>query len=210
MSVDPATAGHRFEHDGTTYYFCCAGCRTKFAADPARYLRAEARAAAIAIALQRPPGRSTPARWTRRCARRARDLPDLRHGARARAALRGGTAQRRTDRHEAPALVCARADDPARRPRHGRTRLSPRMAHAAALELDRVRARDARRARRRLAVLRAGLGVAPHPQPQHVHPDRDRRRRRLDLQPRRDACARALPPRVRPRTGRRSISRRRP
>ena len=32
---------HRFEHDGTTYYFCCDGCRTKFAADPARYLAAE-------------------------------------------------------------------------------------------------------------------------------------------------------------------------
>ena len=41
MSVDAATAKHRFEHDGTTYYFCCDGCRTKFAADPARYLSAE-------------------------------------------------------------------------------------------------------------------------------------------------------------------------
>ncbi len=40
MSVDPGTAKHRFEHDGTTYYFCCEGCRTKFAADPARYLAA--------------------------------------------------------------------------------------------------------------------------------------------------------------------------
>ncbi len=38
MSVDPATAKHRFEHDGTTFYFCCEGCRTKFAAEPARYL----------------------------------------------------------------------------------------------------------------------------------------------------------------------------
>ena len=34
MSVDPATSQHRFDHAGTTYYFCCAGCRTKFAADP--------------------------------------------------------------------------------------------------------------------------------------------------------------------------------
>ena len=41
MSVDPATARHRFEHDETTYYFCCDGCRTKFAADPGRYLAAE-------------------------------------------------------------------------------------------------------------------------------------------------------------------------
>ena len=39
MSVDPATAGGgQFEHDGKTYYFCAAGCRTKFAADPLRYL----------------------------------------------------------------------------------------------------------------------------------------------------------------------------
>ncbi len=38
MSVDRATAEHRCDHDGTTYYFCCAGCRTKFAADPTRYL----------------------------------------------------------------------------------------------------------------------------------------------------------------------------
>ncbi|MBV8538779.1 MAG: heavy metal translocating P-type ATPase [Alphaproteobacteria bacterium] len=38
MSVDPATAKHQARHDGATYYFCCAGCRTKFEADPARYL----------------------------------------------------------------------------------------------------------------------------------------------------------------------------
>ncbi|MBR0717556.1 heavy metal translocating P-type ATPase [Bradyrhizobium liaoningense] len=38
MSVDPATSKHRFDHHGTTYHFCSAGCRTKFAADPAKYL----------------------------------------------------------------------------------------------------------------------------------------------------------------------------
>lgn len=38
MSVDPATSKHRFEHDGQTFHFCSAGCRTKFAADPAKYL----------------------------------------------------------------------------------------------------------------------------------------------------------------------------
>ena len=42
MSVDPATARHQAEHDGATYYFCSAGCRDKFVADPARYLGAEA------------------------------------------------------------------------------------------------------------------------------------------------------------------------
>jgi len=29
---------HHHEHDGTTYHFCCAGCRTRFIADPAQYL----------------------------------------------------------------------------------------------------------------------------------------------------------------------------
>jgi len=38
MAVDPTTAKHRAEHDGRTYYFCSAGCRAKFAADPERYL----------------------------------------------------------------------------------------------------------------------------------------------------------------------------
>ena len=38
MSVDPVTAQHRFDYDGTTYFFCCAGCRTKFVGDPVRYL----------------------------------------------------------------------------------------------------------------------------------------------------------------------------
>jgi Cu+-exporting ATPase len=41
MSVDPATAKHRTDHAGETHYFCSAGCRTKFDADPARYLTPE-------------------------------------------------------------------------------------------------------------------------------------------------------------------------
>lgn len=42
MDVDPHTAQHRAEHGGRTYYFCCNGCRTKFAADPAKYLEGRA------------------------------------------------------------------------------------------------------------------------------------------------------------------------
>ena len=38
MSVDPHTAVHRADHGGHPYYFCAAGCRTKFIADPAKYL----------------------------------------------------------------------------------------------------------------------------------------------------------------------------
>jgi Cu+-exporting ATPase len=38
MSVDRATAKHKAGHRGETYYFCSAGCREKFMADPERYL----------------------------------------------------------------------------------------------------------------------------------------------------------------------------
>jgi Cu+-exporting ATPase len=39
--VDPHTTPHRAEHGGKTYLFCSAGCRSKFEADPARYLSPE-------------------------------------------------------------------------------------------------------------------------------------------------------------------------
>ena len=38
MLVDPATARHKIEHDGQTFYFCSERCRTKFADDPAKYV----------------------------------------------------------------------------------------------------------------------------------------------------------------------------
>ena len=38
MTVDPHTAKHRADYRGHTYYFCSAGCRTKFIADPQKYL----------------------------------------------------------------------------------------------------------------------------------------------------------------------------
>lgn len=41
MTVDPATSKHHHTHHGETFHFCSAGCRTKFAADPAKYLARE-------------------------------------------------------------------------------------------------------------------------------------------------------------------------
>ena len=38
MTVDPKTAKHKAEHNGQSYYFCSAGCKTKFTADPEKYL----------------------------------------------------------------------------------------------------------------------------------------------------------------------------
>jgi Cu+-exporting ATPase len=50
MTVNPATAGHSATHAGETYYFCCGGCRTKFEADPGRYLAPHPAASASAAA----------------------------------------------------------------------------------------------------------------------------------------------------------------
>ena len=38
MKVDPKASKHRAEHGGTLFHFCSASCRTKFIAEPARYL----------------------------------------------------------------------------------------------------------------------------------------------------------------------------
>jgi len=38
MRIDPAKTAHQAVHDGVTFSFCCGGCRSKFLADPHRYL----------------------------------------------------------------------------------------------------------------------------------------------------------------------------
>ena len=46
MDVDPATAKHKIDHAGKTYYFCCAGCLEKFRTNPQSYLGAGSAAGA--------------------------------------------------------------------------------------------------------------------------------------------------------------------
>ena len=55
MSVDPAKSPHHAEHGGQSFHFCCAGCRTKFVADPATYLKPRAPAPVIAGAIYTCP-----------------------------------------------------------------------------------------------------------------------------------------------------------
>ena len=55
MTVDPATTPHRHTHKGETYYFCASGCRTKFAADPQKYLGPRAPEPAIEGAIYTCP-----------------------------------------------------------------------------------------------------------------------------------------------------------
>ena len=45
MTVDPKTAEHKAEYKGVTYYFCAAGCKSKFVANPAKFLDASAKIA---------------------------------------------------------------------------------------------------------------------------------------------------------------------
>ncbi len=78
MTVDAATAKHRTEHAGHAYYFCSSRCREKFEADPARYSTPRPEPAGPVteggrVDLPDAPGDP---------ARRAGQLPDLRHGAR--------------------------------------------------------------------------------------------------------------------------------
>ncbi len=46
MATDPARTTHRLEHEGQMHYFCSAGCKAKFAADPAHYLAGKGNAPA--------------------------------------------------------------------------------------------------------------------------------------------------------------------
>ena len=38
MKVDPQTSKHHAEHGGALFHFCSVSCRTKFIAEPERYL----------------------------------------------------------------------------------------------------------------------------------------------------------------------------
>lgn len=40
MTIDPAKSAGKSEHGAQTYYFCSTGCKSKFDADPHRYLGA--------------------------------------------------------------------------------------------------------------------------------------------------------------------------
>ena len=48
MDIDRRSAKHTADHAGQAYYFCSAGCRAKFVADPTRYLVAKAAVASEA------------------------------------------------------------------------------------------------------------------------------------------------------------------
>ncbi|WEN13468.1 heavy metal translocating P-type ATPase [Rhodanobacter sp. AS-Z3] len=54
MTVNTATSKHQSTHDGQTFHFCGAGCKTKFDAAPATYLHAQAAAGKQADSVKDP------------------------------------------------------------------------------------------------------------------------------------------------------------
>lgn len=55
MTVNPASAKHRFEREGVTHYFCSAGCVEKFKADPEKYLNASRRSDLVSLGMPGMP-----------------------------------------------------------------------------------------------------------------------------------------------------------
>ena len=41
MTVDTATAKHKTEYQGKTYYFCSPGCKAAFEREPTKYVPAK-------------------------------------------------------------------------------------------------------------------------------------------------------------------------
>ena len=139
MTVDPHKTPHRHAYHDHTYYFCGNGCRTKFAADPEKYLD------------KKVPAPATPPGTIYTCPMHPQirqvgpgHLPDLRHGARTAGADCRDRAQSRARRHDATASGSAS---------RWRSRwfvlemgghlLEHAHRRAGAVELDSARARDA-------------------------------------------------------------------
>ena len=60
MQVDPASARAKAEHGGRTYFFCCAGCATKFGAAPEKYLQPRPAPAGPSLTIISPAPASRP------------------------------------------------------------------------------------------------------------------------------------------------------
>ena len=177
MSVDPASPSTAREFAGRTYFFCCAGCREKFVAEPQRYV-AEA---------PPPPPQPLPAGTVYTCPMH----PEVRQLGPGVCPICGMALE-----PEAPTAETAPNTellDMTRRFWIGLVLAAPvvalemgghllemRLAYPAGVQLGATGAGDAGRPVGGLAVLRARLGVDQEPKSQHVHADRDGDGRRLD------------------------------
>ena len=193
MTVDPNAGKPAYQHGGHTFHFCSEGCRTKFAADPDRYLDKVGEAKPLPQGtlytcpmhpeiVQEGPG---PCPICGMALEPMGVPPEHEHGG-------NPELVDFTRRLWIGVPLVARA----RRARHGRAcvrRAPPALPLAAGQAMAEARPRHARGAVVRLAVLRARLCLAPLGLAQHVHPDRARHRRGLSLQPGRDPSAGPVP-----------------
>ena len=213
MSVDPESTSHRHQHAGDTYYFCSAGCRSKFAAEPQKYLR-------------HAPGKDTEtsahpqgAIYTcpmhpqiRQRAREPARSAAWRSSPRSRLRTSGGSAElgdmTRRFWISLALAVPVFALEMGGHVAGAHKLLGPKAGRIGFSSFSRRRWCSG--AAGPSSCERDSLCVTA--QPQHVHPDRDGHRRRLALQRRRTSCPRPLSAGL-PRHGRRwslSISKRLP
>ena len=191
MMVDPHTTQHRAQYEGKPYYFCSAGCQSKFMAEPAKYVEPAAERKAepvpegtIYTCPMHPQIRQVGPGSCPICGMALE--PVL-------ATAETGPSHELVDmtRRFWIGLVLSAAGG---RAGDGRPSDGPEpLRRPADLELDPDASGDAGRALGGLAVLRARLAVARHPQPEHVHADRHGHGRGLGLQRGRDARPGRLP-----------------
>ena len=178
MTVDPHTSLHRHAYQGRPYYFCSAGCRTKFAADPVKYLGGKPThqealpEGTIYTCPMHPEVRQVGPGSCPICGMALE--PDV-------ATAESGPNPELVDMTRR-FWIGAGAHRAGLRAGDGSARPRPSADPANGFELDPTRAGDASGAVGGLAVLRPRRSVAEDAEPQHVHADRDGDRRGLGLQ----------------------------
>ncbi len=176
MTVDPATAKNRAEHAGSSFFFCCAGCKTKFLASPERYLNPSSDApapAAHATQAAHPAPSAPPARGTVYTCPMHPEIRRSEHGS----CPLCGMALEPEGIPEA-AGTSPELKDMTRRFVIGAVLAAPVFVLdmsgrlTGGFALGPVGVRDTRRAVVRVALLPAGLRFGPQPLAQYVHLDR--------------------------------------
>ena len=187
MTVKPDSP-HQATHEGVDYRFCSAGCRTKFVADPAKYLAPAAVQQEASVpgrhAVHLPDASGDPAG-------RSRELPDLRHGARAGDAC--ARRWREPGAHGLPSPVLVDAAVVVARARARDVRASHDAAFDERADMAGTDPHGSRGALGRLALLPALGAVDRQSQPQHVDADRHGCGSRVRVQRGRDDRAGPVP-----------------
>ncbi len=190
MTVDPATAKHRFAYKGQDYFFCSGRCRERFEAEPEKFLQPKSAM----------PAEDVPEGTIYTCPMH----PEVRQVGPGSCPICGMALEPETislDDKPDPELI-----DMTRRFWIALALTLPvfvidMTGHFGGIHLFpphisnwvSFASGDAGCVVGGMAVLRTGMALTGHAQSQHVHPDRHGNGRRLRLQRRGDTCAAGFP-----------------